>query len=90
MPHTRSPFAPRLVMVPLNRTGITNSEKKLWIAIYSQAVRLIQEETAPTVRAAVDKAIRDVTMPIKGHDDGAGEWMAAWGKRSCLTLCMLI
>ena len=42
------------------------------------------------MRAAVDKAIRDVTMPIKGHDDGAGEWMAAWGKRSCLTLRMLI
>jgi len=41
--------------------GITDTEKKLWLAIYCKARQLLHEETKETVRQAVDAALDDLT-----------------------------
>lgn len=41
-------------------SGITNNEKKLWLAMYVKARDLLQDGSSESVRQAVDQAIREV------------------------------
>ena len=41
--------------------GLTDTEKKLWLAIYSKAGELMESGAKPSVRDAVDQALNLVT-----------------------------
>jgi len=69
-------------------TGITDTEKKLWLALYCQARKLLADGKAPTVRKAVDAALNDPAVCVVEKYTIEYRFGVRWQHSICSCLAM--